>query len=197
MPLPYRKPRLFIQLSGAPGSGKSSLAKRLRPSFSAVIVDHDVLRSSLFDDSEASFDSVAKQAYSLQWALAEDLMKQGHNIIIDSTCNYQTVLDVGTSLATKYGYIYWYVECHVDDIGLLDERLRSRAPLKSQRPSVYLEPEAAQIRPNGNDTRTPFENWMKNPCRPLNSPNVIILDGTSSLGEQLNACLENILNPSI
>ncbi len=156
---PSNNPQSFVvQMSGAPGSGKSSLSKLLRPSLNAVIIDHDVIRSSLLENSEASFDKVAKQAYSLQWALAEDMMKQGHSVIIDSTCNFQTVLDTGMALAAKCGFAYWYVECCVNDIDLLDQRLRLRVPLKSQRTSVDFVPEAARNSRNDDDARTSFKN---------------------------------------
>jgi len=39
-------------------------------------------------------------------------------------------------LSLDYCYDYWYVEYRVDDLDLLDERLRKRVPLKSQRTGV-------------------------------------------------------------
>ncbi|OHW99239.1 ATP-binding protein [Colletotrichum incanum] len=94
-------------MSGAPGSGKSTVAELLRPCIGGVIIDHDVLRSSLLGCANIPFDQVAGQAYHLQWALAQDFMKQGVNVIIDSTCNYPQVLERGSSLATQHGHAYW------------------------------------------------------------------------------------------
>ncbi|KAM5346851.1 hypothetical protein ACJ41O_009856 [Fusarium nematophilum] len=121
-------------MSGAPGSGKSMMARLLRQSIGGLVIDHDVFRSALLEYNDVAFDEVAKRAYNLQWLLAEDAMKQGLNIIIDSTCNFQEVLDQGSALAEKYDFTYWYVECKVEDIDLLDNRLRSRDSIKkSQR----------------------------------------------------------------
>ena len=88
-----------------------------------MIIDHDVLRSSLLT-SGVPFDIAAKQAYQLQWVLAEDFVKQGLAVIVDSICNYQEVVDQGSALASQYGYTYWYVECRARDIDMLDRRLR-------------------------------------------------------------------------
>ena len=102
---------LLIQMSGAPGSGKSTLAALLRQSIGGVIIDHDVLKSSLLDPFDGlqglDFDIAASHAYNLQWALAEIFIKQDIGlIIIDSPCNYPDILDQGRGLAERFGYTY-------------------------------------------------------------------------------------------
>lgn len=169
---------LFIQMSGAPGSGKSTMAKLLHKSIGGLVINHDIIRSSLLEDNYGPFDQVATIAYNLQWALAEEVVKQGLNVIIDSTCNFKEVLDHGSALAKQYGFTYWYVECKVEDIDVLDERLRTREPMKSQRTGVDLPPAAAIGAREGEDSRALFRNWIENPCRP--ERNAIILDSTGS-----------------
>jgi predicted kinase len=93
-------PKLFIQMSGAPGSAKSTIARLLGQSIGGVVIDHDVLRSTLLE-SDLQFGPAARSAYELQWALAQDVMTQGLSVITDSTCNFQTVLDRGTELAKE------------------------------------------------------------------------------------------------
>jgi predicted kinase len=168
-------------MSGAPGSGKSTVARLLRPRINGIIIDHDVLRSALLEAAIIPFDDAAKQAYLLQWKLAEDFINQGVSIIVDSTCNYPEVLERGTTLAARHGYTYWYVECHVDDIDLLDGRLRNRSAMVSQRSAVDCPPVAAQgtgARVN-EDARALFD-WMNSPCRPGDKDRIITLDSTSS-----------------
>ena len=70
-PTPHK---LFIQMSGTPGSGKSTIAALLRQRIGGVVIDHDVLRSSLFE-SGIPFDQAAQHAYQLQWALAQDFIR--------------------------------------------------------------------------------------------------------------------------
>lgn len=97
---------MLIQMSGAPGSGKSTLSRLLRPHINGVIIDHDVLRSSLLETSGIMFNDAAKLAYRTQWKLAEDLMKQGLSVIVDSTCNYAEVLEQGSALASRFDFAY-------------------------------------------------------------------------------------------
>lgn len=78
------------------------------------------------------FEEAAKYALRLQWTLTDALMKQGSNVVFDSTCNFPEVLERGTSCAREYAYTYWYIECKVQDIDLLDQRLRTRGVLISQ-----------------------------------------------------------------
>jgi predicted kinase len=170
---------LFIQMSGAPGSGKSTVARLLGRSIGGVVIDHDVLRSSLLD-SDIPFDQAAKHAYQLQWMLAQDVMKQGLSVIIDSTCNFQEVLDQGSASASKQGYAYWYVECRVQDVDLLDQRLRARDPMTSQRAGVDRPPPAAAARgaSGDGDSHALFKKWIEQPCRP--EDNAIIVDSTGN-----------------
>ncbi|KAG4429984.1 hypothetical protein IFR05_014534 [Cadophora sp. M221] len=180
---------LFIQMSGAPGSGKSTMAKKLGCSIDGVIIDHDILRSS-FLEANTPFDQAAKHAYQLQWILAQDFMKQGHSIMIDSTCNYQEVLDQGSALAKQHGFSYWYIECKVQDIDLLDQRLRSRDPMKSQRTGVDCPPAAAHSACADQDSHALFQKWIEHPCRPQD--NIIILDSTGNLEVLRDVVLKQI-----
>lgn len=111
--------KLLIQMSGAPGSGKSTVANLLAQSIGGVVVNHDLIKS-FFLENDILFDQSAKMAYRFDWILAEDMIRQGRNVIIDSTCNYNEVLEQGIALARQYGYDYRCIECRVDDIDLLD-----------------------------------------------------------------------------
>ncbi|KAI0888970.1 P-loop containing nucleoside triphosphate hydrolase protein [Annulohypoxylon maeteangense] len=183
-PQPPPPTKHLIQMSGAPGSGKSTLSRRLRPSISGIIIDHDILRTNLLSSPHLPFDSAAKQAYLLQWDLASDIMShQGLNVIVDSTCNYDEVVERGRALAAAHGYVYWYVECKVRDVAVLDKRLRARPAMASQRAAVDCPPVAAQgIGARvGEDARALFERWIESPCRPSGDDgHVIILDSTGS-----------------
>ena len=131
----------FAEMSGAPDSGKSTLANLLAQSLNGIVINHDLLKSFLLEnDLGSSFNQVAKLTYNLQWTLAEDVIKQGRTVIIDSTCNYEETLTQGAALAERYGFEYKYVDCKVNDIDLLDQRLHSRVPLRSQRKGVNTPP---------------------------------------------------------
>jgi predicted kinase len=137
---------------------------------------NDVLRSSLLENS-LQFSEAAKNAYELQWTLAQDVMKQGLSVIIDSTCSFQVVLDRGSEFAKIQGYQYWYVECQVRDVNLLDRRLRSRVPMTNHRTGVDSAPAAAVVNDisEHEDSRATFKRWIENPCRPEGN-NIDIVD---------------------
>ena len=178
--------KLLIQMSGAPGSGKSTLANLLGHSVNGVVINHDLIKS-FFLENGSSFDQSAKQSYRFQWVLAEDIIKQGKTIIIDSICNYQETLDQGIALAQEYGYDYRYVECRVNDIDLLEERLRNRVSLRSQRKSVNEAPKDASGTYHDQDHRELFKRWIEYPCRP--SSDAIMVDSSDSPQQ----CLESVL----
>lgn len=189
---PPAQPPVFIQMSGAPGSGKSTMARLLRQSLGGVVLDHDVLRSSLLEDTNPNltFDTIAKQAYRLQWALARDIAAQGCNVIIDSPCNFQEALDQGSAIAEEHGLVYWYVECRVADLDLLDRRMRARTPMRSQRTGVERPPEAARAERAGEDARALFRKRFDAPCRP--EGNVVVVDSKGDLEGGRDRVLEQI-----
>jgi predicted kinase len=180
--------KFLVQMSGAPGSGKSTMSKLLAKSIDAIIIDHDMIKS-FFLESDFPWEQSTRLTYRLQWTLAEDLIRQERNVIMDSTCNYENVLNQGTDLAKRYGYDYSYVECRVKDVELLDQRLRKRTPQRSQRTGVCQPPKGAI-----NATHTDeeylalFTRWIDNPVRPAN--NIIVVDSKSVNPEK---CLEYIL----
>ena len=179
--------KLVIQMSGVPGSGKSTLGKLLGQAIDAIVIDHDLLRS-FFLDNNIPFDQSAKQAYGLQWLLAEDLIKQGRSVVFDSTCNYQETLDRGSALAKQYDYEYKYVECKVNDVDLLDLRLQTRVSLRSQRTGVNKPPVDVTEARHNEDYRVMFQKWIEKPVRPTSG--AIFVDSTNGP----ETCLEDLLN---
>jgi predicted kinase len=176
--------KFVIQMSGAPGSGKSTISTMLARYIDGIVINHDLIRS-FFLENDNIFSQSAKLAYSLQWTLAEDMVKQGKSVIIDSPCNYQEILDNGTALAQKYGYEYRYIRCKVDDIDVLDQRLQKRIPMRCQRtgiqrpsPDIHHKEDPAAL----------FKKWMEYPIRP--AEDIIVVDSTLGPDECLKQILE-------
>lgn len=124
----------FIQMSGVPGSGKSTLAKAISQNLDVVIVDHDTTKTALLEQvKDVSQNSeVGKVSYHLDWAIIESLMIQNKNIIFDSPCLYEVIVEKGIHLADKYGYEYKYVECINKDFVEVSKRLSDRKAKLSQ-----------------------------------------------------------------
>jgi predicted kinase len=185
--------KLLIQMSGAPGSGKTTLAKLLAKAIDAIIIDHDLLKT-FFLESEMPFGQSGKLAYCFQWVLAEELIRQGRSVIVDSTCNYQETLDSGVALAQKHGYDYRYIECRVgvDDIPLLDQRLRKRVPLRSQRTGVERPPCDSGHTSGGVDYHALFERWIESPYRP-DGETIVVHSSINTPEHCLDYILEKML----
>jgi len=124
----------FIQMSGIPGTGKSTLAKAISENFDIVIVDHDTTKTALLEklDSHLSNKILGQVSYHLDWEFIESLLIQNKNIIFDSPCLYSEIVEKGMDLARKYGYTYKYIECINENFMEVEERLSSRKSKLSQ-----------------------------------------------------------------
>jgi predicted kinase len=176
--------KLIIQMSGAPGSGKSTIANQLARQIDGVVINHDLIKS-FFLETSIPFDQSAKLAYRLDWILAEDLLKQGRSVIIDSVCNYSELLDKGAAVAEQYGCDYRVIECRVVDLELLDRRLRSRVAMRSQRTGVDHPPSDALL--DEDHHRALLKRKMENLILPASG--TIVVDSSKSPEE----CVEYIL----
>ncbi|WP_285222572.1 AAA family ATPase [Exiguobacterium sp. s195] len=145
-------------MSGTPGSVKSTLAKRIIEHVHAVIIDHDVSKTALLHtlhDGNFSDGEIGKMAYDVDWSLVEYHLSLGQNVILDSPCLYDEILDKGIAISTKYGVTYRYIECRHENYEEINTRLRNRVRRPSQMDQVS------------------YENWskMNERCkRPTNHP---------------------------
>ncbi|RDW20379.1 ATP-binding protein [Oceanobacillus arenosus] len=134
----------FIQMSGFPGSGKSTLSREIAKKTGAIIVDHDIAKSALLhtiQDMPMDAKLAGKISYNIDWALIEFHLSQGHKVIFDSPCLYQVMVDRGIELSKKYKVKYKYVECRLHDFHEINYRLKNRERMVSQIQVVSSEEE--------------------------------------------------------
>ena len=125
----------FVQMSGFPGSGKSTLSRQIAKRTGAVIIDYDIVKSSLltsFEEISIEKKLVGKVAYNIDWSLVEFYLSQGQNVVLDSPCLYQEMVDRGIGLSKKYNASYKYVECYLNNFQEINNRLKSRNRMVSQ-----------------------------------------------------------------
>jgi predicted kinase len=91
----------LIQMSGVPGSGKSTISTAIREMLGAVVIDHDDTKSAIL--SKGIEDNLSGQAsYEVIKVLVDRFLADGHTVVIDSPCLYQELLDFGQSQAIRY-----------------------------------------------------------------------------------------------
>ncbi|BCB05203.1 AAA family ATPase [Bacillus sp. KH172YL63] len=124
----------FIQMSGFPGSGKSTLSRQIAKQTGAVLIDHDIVKSALLESIEDDIDNrlAGKISYNIDWSLIEFHLSQGHNVIFDSPCLYEELVLKGTDLCNKFNAKYKYVECYLEDPKEINFRLKNRKRMASQ-----------------------------------------------------------------
>lgn len=137
----------LLQMSGVPGAGKSTVAAHVVDTFGAVAVDYDVLKTAVLDAGFDLADST-KAAYEVMYAQADHLLAQGHSVVMDSPCFWPRILTEGMEIASRHNATYRYIECQIDDLKLLDERLRARPRLRTHRPAVNIPPPDAAGAPS-------------------------------------------------
>ena len=109
----------FLQMSGFPGAGKSTLAREIAKVTKAVIIDHDIVKTGLLEGlGLEKLDVDPKRAggvaYHIEWSLVDFHLSQGHNVILDSPCLYEVLVEKGTVLAEKHYAKYKYVRVCIE-----------------------------------------------------------------------------------
>jgi predicted kinase len=124
----------FCQMSGFPGSGKSTLARLIAKNTNAIVIDHDIVKSALLEsiDSNIDVNIAGKISYHIEWSLIDFYLSQGQSVILDSPCLYTEMVEKGTALTNRYSAKYKYVECYLNDMDEINDRLKNRKRLISQ-----------------------------------------------------------------
>ena len=160
----------FIQMSGFPGSGKSTLSRQIAKRTGAVLIDHDIVKSALLEAIEGEIDNslAGKISYNIDWSLIEFHLSQGHDVIFDSPCLYDELVRKGTNLSTKYNATYKYVECYIDDVKEVNFRLNNRERMTSQIKEITSE-EAFRYTINNSKKPADIKCLLVDTSKPLES----------------------------
>jgi predicted kinase len=121
----------LLQMAGPPGSGKSRLAAAIAAERPAIIVNSDLVKSTLLD-SGVEWKAAGPAAYQTLIALADELLGQGHSVILDSPSHYSHIPENGQRVARARGARYRFIELTCTELDELHRRLAQRTPLRSQ-----------------------------------------------------------------
>lgn len=168
----------FLQMSGFPGAGKSTLAREIALQTSAVLVDHDVTKTALLEGlPDLDKKQAGKTSYNIDWAIVEANLSIGNSTILDSPCLYQSMIKKGEKLAEQYKAKYKYVECYVDDFQVINHRLKQRESLPSQIKEISSE--------------VVFQSTLRNSKKPLNHP-ILVIDTKKRLDTYIQKVMDYV-----
>lgn len=129
-------------MSGFPGAGKSTLALEIAKRIDSVIIDHDIIKSSLLnslDENHIDGKLAGKISYNIDFSLVDFYLAQGKNVILDSPCLYDEMIDKGMDICSKHNVNYKYIECYLADFAEINNRLKNRVRKISQISEVHSE----------------------------------------------------------
>ena len=121
----------LVQMSGLPGSGKSTVARALAPAINAIVLDHDDTKSAIMA-AGVEPDLAGRSSYEVIKKLAAAFLATGQSVVIDSPCLYLELLEAGRKIAVETGATYHFIECRLDDPLQLTRRIRGRTGQPSQ-----------------------------------------------------------------
>ena len=119
---------VLVVISGAPGAGKSTLAKQLAERLELPLLDRDDIKDTMFDamgwsDREWS-QRVGRASWELLFLFAEKLLSAGESVIVDS--NFERGRHPQLSaIAQRIPYRLVEVHCSAPDT-VLARRFRTR-----------------------------------------------------------------------
>ena len=128
----------LLQMAGVPGSGKSTLAEKIRRCTNSIIIDRDVIKSSMLK-AGIKDPLLTDTSYLIVFDLIEYYLGKGIDVIVDTSCYLEKTLERGLTLSRKYRANYKYIECKVDNFEYIEERIKTRKNLASQLREPTLE----------------------------------------------------------
>jgi predicted kinase len=148
----------LVQMAGAPGSGKSTIARAVADDIGAVILNSDTVKTAMLD-ADVPWRLAGPAAYNVLFAVADNLLAREQSVIIDSPSHYREIPEKGLAIAGKRRATYRFIECVCDDDEVLGRRLGERRPLRSQMPGIGVDPPDADGLPR-RATRMGVHRWQ-------------------------------------
>jgi len=122
---------IVLQMSGFPGSGKSTISKEIARKINAIVIDKDIFKSTMLENG-ISNEVASKLSYDMLFDLSKFYLDQGKSVILDSPCYYDEIIETGTDIANSYNAEYKFLECSVESFEIIEKRVKLRKNMTSQ-----------------------------------------------------------------
>lgn len=165
----------LLQMSGFPGSGKSTIAQLIGKHTNSIVIDRDVIKSSMFN-SGIKDQLLADASYLVVFDLAAYYLSKGTSVIIDTPCYFKGTVDNGLELCKKYSSDYKYIECKVDSYEEIEKRIKTRKRLVTQINETTIER---------------YNNSLDKSVKPINT-DTLVVNSTSDKHYNLDTILNYI-----
>jgi predicted kinase len=121
---------MLIIVCGLPGSGKSTLSALLAEKLPAVHLNSDPIRKRMFEKPDYT-EEEKRKVYAEMRRQAEELLKEGKNVILDATFYRKEYRGMMAGIAEEAGAKVFLIKCT-----LSEEEIRRRLEERKKGESV-------------------------------------------------------------
>jgi predicted kinase len=94
---------MLVLTTGLPGTGKSRVARFVGKELHAPVIDKDVIKSALLERGEEDWNRSGSLSYTIIRELAQELLKQGFDVVVDSPGHYHRFQAAMVAVAEEQG----------------------------------------------------------------------------------------------
>ncbi len=113
-------------MSGLPGSGKSTVAKRLASELGCAVLSVDTIERGLREAGVTAEQPIGLAAYAVANRLADVQLGLGHTVIADAVNHHPEARHAWLELAAAHGVDVRVIHVECSDVELHRQRLETR-----------------------------------------------------------------------
>lgn len=127
----------LIMVCGLPGTGKTTVAKKIADSTKSFVFNTDVLRKELFDDPDYS-KREKELVYNLLFEMAGKFLMTAKNVVLDGTFYKKELRERGEELAEKMKSDFHVVEVVCEEKTVKERLVKRKGGVSDADYGVYL-----------------------------------------------------------